>query len=112
MRTPGGRARRRCSRRDEAKGGKAIGAPLNEEAMAVLNEEKSKHPGRVFTYRRKALGQVNTRSWRNALKRAGIENFRRHDVRHVWATWHVMAGTRRAALQELGAWKSKLMAKR
>ena len=29
---------------DEAKGGEAIGVPLNDEAMAVLREEKGKHP--------------------------------------------------------------------
>jgi hypothetical protein len=34
------------------------------------------------------------------------------DLRHVWATWHVMAGTPIAELQELGAWKSELMVKR
>ena len=49
---------------------------------------------------------------RNALQRAGIKNFRWHDLRHVWATWHVMAGTTIAELQELGAWKSELMVKR
>ena len=97
---------------DEAKGGEAIGVPLNDDAMAVLNEEKGKHPDRVFTYKGRPLGQVNTRSWRNALKRAGIKNFRWHDLRHVWATWHVMAGTTMAELQELGAWKSALMVKR
>ena len=86
--------------------------PLNDDAMAVLNEEKGKHPERVFTYKGRPLGQVNTRSWRNALKRAGIKNFRWHDLRHVWATWHVMAGTTMAELQELGAWKSALMVKR
>ncbi len=68
---------------DEAKGGEAIGVPLNADAMAVLNEAKGKHPERVFSYKRRPLGQVNTRSWRNALKRAGIENFRWHDLRHV-----------------------------
>jgi integrase len=87
---------------DEAKGREAIGVPLNDEAMAVLNEEKGKHPERVFTYKGQPLGQLNTRSWRNALKRAGIKNFRWHDLRHVWATWHVVAGTTIAELQELG----------
>ncbi len=80
--------------------------------MVVLREEMGKHRERVFTYRGTPLGQANTRSWRNALKRAGITNFRRHDLRHVWATWHVMAGTTIAELQELGAWKSELMVKR
>jgi integrase len=89
---------------DEAKGGEAIGVPLNDEAVAVLREELGKHPLRVFTFKGKPLGQANTRAWRNALKRAGIRNFRWHDLRHVWATWHVMAGTTLAELQELGAW--------
>ena len=30
----------------------------------------------------------------------------------MWATWHVMAGTSLAELQELGGWKSELMVKR
>lgn len=97
---------------DEAKGGEAIGVPLNDEAMAVLREEFGKHLLRVFTFKGRPLGQANTRAWRNALKRAGIENFRWHDLRHVWATWHVMAGTTMAELQELGAWKSAEMVRR
>ena len=43
---------------------------------------------------------------------ATLRNFRWRDLRHVWATWHVMAGTPIAELQELGAWKSELMVKR
>jgi integrase len=97
---------------DEAKGGEAIGVPLNDDAMAVLREEKGTHPERVFTFKGRPLGQANTRAWRNALKRAGISNFRWHDLRHVWATWHVMAGTTMAELQELGAWKSGEMVRR
>ena len=58
------------------------------------------------------MGQANTRAWRNALKRASIKNFRGHDLRHVWATWHVMAGTTMGELQELGAWKSPEMVRR
>jgi len=97
---------------DEAKGGEAIGVPLNDEAMDVLREEFGKHPLRVFTFKGRPLGQAHTRAWRNALKRAGINNFRWHDLRHVWATWHIMAGTTMAELQELGAWKSGEMVRR
>jgi len=97
---------------DEAKGREAIGVPLNEEAIAVLREEFGKHHDRVFTFRRRPLANANTSAWKNALRRAGIKHFRWHDLRHVWATWHVMAGTTLAELQELGAWKSEAMVKR
>ena len=53
---------------DEAKGGEAIRVPLNDDAMAMLNEEKGKHPDRVFTYKGRPTGQVNTRSWRKCLE--------------------------------------------
>jgi integrase len=94
---------------DEAKGGQAIGVPLNDEAMAVLRNEIGKHPDYVFTFRRWPLASANTKAWKNALRRAGINNFRWHDLRHAWATWHTMAGTTLGELQELGAWKSEAM---
>jgi integrase len=83
---------------DEAKGGESIGVPLNDEAMAVLREELGKHPLRVFTYKGRPVGQANTRAWRNALKRAGIKNFRWHDLRHVWATFRGAALASRSTL--------------
>ena len=99
--------------RPEEVGGKRRHRP-EAPSIAQQNDkqENGKHSDRVFTYKGRPLGQVNTRSWRNALKRAGIKNFRWHDLRHVWATWHVMAGTTMAELQELGAWKLALMVKR
>ncbi|HWZ71140.1 MAG TPA: site-specific integrase [Casimicrobiaceae bacterium] len=97
---------------DEAKGGTAIGVPLNEEAIAVLGEERGKHFDYVFTFRRRPLASANTKAWKNALRRAGIDNFRWHDLRHVRATWHIIAGTTLGELQELGAWKSEAMVRR
>jgi len=45
-------------------------------------------------------------AWKRSLKRTGIEKFRFHDLRHTWASWHVMNGTSLQELMELGGWKS------
>jgi integrase len=45
-------------------------------------------------------------AWERSLCRAGIADFRFHDLRHTWASWHVMNGTSLQELMELGGWKS------
>lgn len=45
-------------------------------------------------------------AWKRSLARAVITNFRFHDLRHTWASWHVMNGTSLQELMELGGWKS------
>jgi len=97
---------------DQAKARKAIAVPLNAEAMLVLRKLEGLHPEHVFGYRGKPVKQVNTKAWKAALKRAGIEDFRWHDLRHTWASWHVQAGTPQHILQELGGWETPLMVRR
>lgn len=97
---------------DEAKARKAISVPLNAEAMLVLGRQLGKHPSQVFTYKGKPIVQVNTKAWHKALDRVGIADFRWHDLRHTWASWHVQNGTPLNALQELGAWESADMVRR
>jgi integrase len=102
---------------DQAKARKAIAVPLSAEAVAVLKEQlpkKRKEEFRefVFVYHGKPVTQVNGKAWKGALKRAGIEDFRWHDLRHTWASWHVQAGTPLYVLQELGAWESVEMVRR
>jgi integrase len=71
---------------DQAKAETAIGVPLNDEAISVLREQLGKHDAYVFTYNGKPVGKAGTAAWRKALKRAGIKNFRWHDLRHTWAS--------------------------
>lgn len=97
---------------DQAKAGKAIGIPLNNEAIVLLREQVDKHPQRVFTYRGNPVNKCNTRAWRNALVAANIADFRWHDLRHTWASWHVQTGTPLYALQELGGWSDIRMVQR
>lgn len=96
----------------QSKNRKPIAVPLNREALAVLHRQLGKHPARVFTFAGKPIANANTRAWRNALKRAGIEDFRWHDLRHTWASWHRMQGTPTHELQQLGGWKTGAMVER
>jgi integrase len=90
---------------DQAKARKAIAVPLSAGAVVVLRDQIGKHPTYVFSFRGKPVHQVNTKAWRLALVRAGIAEFRWHDLRHTWASWHVQAGTPLHVLQELGGWE-------
>lgn len=97
---------------DQAKARKAIAVPLNTEAVALISKQLGKHPTHVFTYRGNPVVQVSTKGWYAALARARIEDFRWHDLRHTWASWHVQGGTPLYALQEMGGWESPEMVRR
>jgi integrase len=96
----------------QSKNRRAISVPLNAPAMAVLQRQKGKHPTRVFTYLGKPLQSANTGAWQAARRRAGIEDFRWHDLRHTWATWQRQAGTPTHELQRLGGWRTGAMVER
>ena len=97
---------------EDSKSKNAIAVPLSDEAIELLQSQIGKHPEFVFTYNGKPLKESNTRAWRNALTRAGIEDFRWHDLRHTWASWHAQSGTPLHVLQELGGWKTSQMVQR
>jgi integrase len=114
----------------DAKGKKVISVPLSESAIAVLKGQIGKHGAYVFVYNNRPITSAKT-SFKKALVRAGInvvtkvhENgedkgkeyvtseFRWHDLRHTWASWHVLNGTPLKVLKELGAWASMEMVER
>ena len=97
---------------DQAKARRAIAVPFNAAASEVVERQTGKHPVFVFTYEGRPVKQLATMAWYKALKRAGIEAFRFHDLRHTWASWHVQNGTPLHVLQELGGWETPSMVRR
>ncbi|WP_373020988.1 tyrosine-type recombinase/integrase [Thiomicrorhabdus sp.] len=97
---------------DILKSDKAFVVPLSDMAVEIIRRQVGKNRERVFTYKGKGVRRANTYAFKNAVKAAGLENFRFHDLRHTWATWHVQRGTPIEILQELGGWSDYKMVKR
>lgn len=51
-------------------------------------------------------------AFQGAVRRAGLTDFRPHDCRHTWATWHYQVNRDLGALQTLGGWKTLSMVMR
>ncbi len=88
---------------DETKNGKGLSVPLNTECKKLIASIKPIGPY-VFTYAGRKMNRASNTGWYNALKKAGLEDFRWHDIRHTWATHHVQNGTPLHTLQHLGGW--------
>lgn len=96
----------------QSKTKRAIPVPLNEEAIEIIRRQMGKHFEFVFTYKAKPIKKCNTAEWCKTLKRVEINDFRWHDLRHTWASWHVQNGTSLYELQKLGGWSSLDMVNR
>lgn len=105
---------------DQSKSRKPIGIPLSDDAIEVLKGQIGKDETWVFPYRGKPIVKIKS-AWLKALERAGlghfdittvagekhrvwVGDFTWHDLRHTWASWHVMSGTPLEVLQKLGGW--------
>jgi integrase len=87
------------------KSGDSRSTPLNVDAVEALDSVQGQHPRWCLTYAGHRIHQSSS-AWEKAKARAGIEDFRYHDLRHTWASWHVQSGTSLPELMELGGWKS------
>jgi len=98
---------------NQTKNGTLRGVPLNRDAVTVLEEQRGKHERFCFTYQgRPITWELTNSAWHTALGKAGITDFRFHDLRHTWASWHRQAGTSCDELKDLGGWKSRVMVDR
>lgn len=96
----------------QMKNGEDFHVSLNDNALEILYARQNIHPDYVFTFRGKPVKCFSTKAWYKAMDRAGIENFRWHDLRHTWASWLVQEGVPLYALQEMGGWKNSNMVRR
>ncbi len=99
--------------------------PYSDTAIAILERRlaikqvlekkvcvESGYKTFVFVYKGKGVKQTSTKAWYKAIKASGLKNFRRHDLRHTWASWHTQGGTPDRVLKELGAWSTMQMVHR
>jgi integrase len=106
----------------DTKNGTSRGVPLHSLVVEAMREYLAiyrHNGGDVF---RKENGEPYSEKsnpsdkikivFKRALKRAGITNFRIHDTRHTWATWHYQKNRDLGALQKLGGWKTLEMVMR
>ncbi len=98
---------------NRTKNGTPRGVPLNRDAVAVLEGERGKQAMYCFSYRGQPIRRELTNSaWHTAIDKAAITDFRFHDLRHTWASWHRQSGTSCDELKDLGGWKSRVMVDR
>lgn len=74
--------------------------PLNPSAMSALENQIGRHEKWVFYYRKKHIEDCR-KSFRSACDKAGIEDFRIHDLRHTFAAWAIQKGIPLKTVQEL-----------
>lgn len=89
---------------DQFKQGRNYTCHLNDRAVEILNERRKLKERFVFTYDGGPLGKASNHSWYRALKKAELEGFTWHGLRHTWASWHVINGTPLRVLMDLGGW--------
>mgnify|MGYP003677547570 CR=1 FL=1 len=88
---------------------------LSPKAIEILKSLPVSVDGKYFSTPHKSqdnLGNAISKTFARCVKKAGIKNFRLHDVRHMSASDYAMQGWSIAELSAQGGWKSLSQLKR
>lgn len=90
--------------------------PITDKIQAILLQQRGRHKTYVFPgpAGKNAWNIYNFSEdyWRPALKRAGITDFKFHDLRHTWASTIRELGGDLTDVQDLGGWSDIDMARK
>jgi integrase len=85
---------------------------MTDEVFAMLNRrraDRDKTPDDlVFVSRYNKAWKSWSTAWQNAYERAGLEDFRFHDLRHCFGSWLAMNRTAPKAMMELMGHKTAM----
>ena len=97
----------------DMKNDKAWTRALGKPEMAILRNQRGNKSPFVFTRDGRQITRLDNKSFKRWLRKAGIEVFTWHGLRHTWATRFMRAGGSILELVQLGAWKdSSVLMKR
>jgi integrase len=95
------------------KNGSVLRVPLSGMALEILREQFGKSDVHVFPKPDgKPAAEIPSKVWAAAIKNAGLDDVRWHDLRHTWASQLRQQGLGLEVIQELGGWKDSRMVKR
>ncbi len=87
-------------RPEDQKSGQRGSIPLNKGSIHALESLYKKDNSHVFMYRGQRVSEIK-KGFKSACDKAKIFDFKPHDLRHTFASWHIQNGTPIKTLQEL-----------
>ncbi len=102
---------------EHTKNGERLGLPMNETVQGLLSGlNKVRHINSDFVFHDKAGNRLTRQailhSFKRACRKAGIQDFRFHDLRHTFASWLVQNGVDLYRVQRLLGHKTGEMTRR
>ena len=100
---------------EETKAQNMIAVPLHPHLVTLLEDRKHQTGDSPWVFPgRGATGHIQEikKAWRELTNRAGLANFRPHDLRHTYASWQVAAGIHLRVISKALGHKSPLTVNR